>query len=115
MKIFTQPKNSSSGCSSGCLLLLLLLTVFATTGFGQAPNWQWARSGASDDNHANGVATDASGNIYVAGSFSGASITFGSTVLNNIGGYDMYLVKYNGGGNVLWAQAFGGSDGDDEA
>jgi len=115
MKIFTRPNNSNRDSGIARLLLLLLLTAVATAGFSQAPGWQWARGGASDDNHANGVATDGSGNIYVAGSFSGSSITFGSTVISNAGGYDMYLVKYNGGGNVVWAQAFGGSDGDDEA
>jgi len=55
---------------------------------------------------ANGVAVDASGNVYVAGSFSGI-ITFGSTTLTNFTWSrddDILLAKFDGDGNPLWAR-----------
>ncbi|TAL59338.1 MAG: hypothetical protein EPN85_09560, partial [Bacteroidetes bacterium] len=55
--------------------------------------------------NANGtdVATDASGNVYICGSF-GGSITFGSTTLTQTvsGASQSYIAKYNSSGNALW-------------
>lgn len=72
----------------------------------------WARSfGTNQDDYANAVATDAQGNVYVTGFFSGTSISFGSFTLNNFGPgtADMYLLKLDPSGNVLWAVGFGGN------
>jgi len=44
----------------------------------------------------------------VTGFFWSPTITFGSTTLTNAGGYDMYIVKYDASGNVLWAKNPGG-------
>jgi len=56
---------------------------------------------------ANGVAVDISGNVYVAGGFSGI-ITFGSTSLTNMtsdwSDTDILLAKFDGEGNPLWAR-----------
>jgi hypothetical protein len=58
------------------------------------------------------VETDVFGNCYVAGFFSGSTITFGATTLTNVGGTDMFIAKYDASGNVLWAQRCGGSGSD---
>jgi len=58
------------------------------------------------------VRADANSNVYVTGVFSSPSITFGSTTLTNAGADDMFIVKYDSVGNVLWAKKAGGS-GDD--
>lgn len=50
------------------------------------------------------LATDASGNIYVAGTFDGM-ITMGSEVLT-AAGTDVYLAKLTSTGAVLWAKSF---------
>lgn len=58
------------------------------------------------------TATDGSGNVYVTGLFGGSSITFGSITLtnhSNSGYCDMFIVKYDPSGNVLWAQSAGGN------
>jgi len=58
------------------------------------------------------LVTDASGNIIVAGGFSDPTVTFGSTVLTNAdptgNSEDIFLVKYNSAGNVIWAKSTGG-------
>ncbi|MCD6012143.1 MAG: hypothetical protein K0Q79_2005 [Flavipsychrobacter sp.] len=66
----------------------------------------WAKSagGASNDN-ASSVAVNAAGDIYICGSFSSTSISFGSTTLSNTGSGSMFIAKYNSSGSVTWARA----------
>jgi hypothetical protein len=78
-------------------------------------NVLWAKSaGSGDYDYAFHVCNDASGNAYVVGRFQGASITFGSTTLTNaaVGKTDIFVVKYDGSGNVLWAKNAGGTKDD---
>lgn len=78
----------------------------------QVPEWQWARS-ASCTGGTEGldVASDASGNVYVMGWYTGPSISFGSITLysQNPNRYYAYLAKYDSSGNVLWAKKAGGT------
>ena len=99
--------------------IITILVVFALVGLSamaQAPNWAWAKS-AGGGNHetTSSVHSDASGNVYITGYFSDSTITFGSTVLvnDNNGTDDIFLVKYDASGNVLWAKRAGGNDTDD--
>jgi PKD repeat protein len=55
-----------------------------------------------------GVASDAAGNVFTTGTFTG-SITIGTTQLTSTGASDVYLVKYDNSGTVLWAKRFGGA------
>ncbi|MFN8323548.1 MAG: choice-of-anchor Q domain-containing protein [Chitinophagales bacterium] len=62
------------------------------------------------------VVTDASGNIFVTGTFSSATHTFGSSTLTNSnpgGGYgDIFLAKFDpSNGNALWAKQATGVTG----
>ncbi len=57
---------------------------------------------ANIDNYAS-VATDLQGNVYVADGFYG-KLGFGSYILNDSLGEDIFLAKYDTGGNVLWAE-----------
>jgi hypothetical protein len=80
-------------------------------------NMVWSRrAGGSDGDMATGIAVDRAGNSYVVGYFKSASLVFGSTTLTNAGGntYDLFLVKYDSDGNVVWAHSAGGI-GDDRA
>src|SRR5207247_11049724 len=75
----------------------------------------WAkRAGGTDYEEGDAIAVDASGNVYVAGGLSSASVTFGSTTLTNYlpGTEDVFVVKYDTNGNVLWARRAGGDDFD---
>ncbi|GAB3171668.1 SBBP repeat-containing protein [Telluribacter humicola] len=53
------------------------------------------------------IAVDQSGNTYVTGYFTGTA-TFGSTTLTSNGASDIFIVKYNNKGEVLWAHRAGG-------
>jgi hypothetical protein len=58
------------------------------------------------------VCFDASGNIIVAGTFED-SVSFGTVKVYGTGLTDIFVVKYDGAGNVLWVKK-GGSAGIDE-
>ena len=89
------------------LLLIVNFSFFIFQSFAQAPNWLWAnKAGGSGLEGAGGIAVDGSGNSYITGRFFSPSITFGSTTLT-IG--DMYVVKYDASGNVVWATGAGGT------
>jgi sugar lactone lactonase YvrE/subtilisin-like proprotein convertase family protein len=72
----------------------------------------WAQQMTAGD--ATGVATDASGNLYVTGFFSGKG-TFGSTNLTSAGGNDVFITKLDPTGQFLWATRFGGFSDDEGA
>jgi hypothetical protein len=73
-------------------------------------NLLWIRT-ASGTGYDKGLAlaTDPSGNCYVAGSFESSSITLGAVTLTNTSSVsDIFVVKYNSSGTLLWAKAYGG-------
>ncbi len=66
----------------------------------------WAQTSNSifSDHYATAVCTDISGNIYMAGSFFSGMVAFGTYTLNKVGAANIFLVKYDSNGNVLWAK-----------
>jgi len=97
------------------LYSILIVSLFSGMPCSWAQGWEWAKSaGGAVNENATAVVTDASGNVYVTGTFSSASVQFGSFTLTNtnVGFTDIFLVKYAPGGNVLWASSAGGSDND---
>ncbi len=70
-------------------------------------NVLWAKSfGGSDQDWGCSITTDAAGNVYASGAFHSATIAFGTTTLTNGGSYgDMFVVKLDPSGNVLWAKS----------
>jgi len=73
-------------------------------------NVTWIRQyGGSQDDRAVDVAIGPDQNIVVCGSFFG-SITFGSTTLtSSASSKDIFIVKMDPSGNILWARKEGGS------
>jgi len=94
---------------------LQILSILAVAGLinfvnAQTPNWVWAKSaGSTSLDQGRCVATDANGNVFATGYYYGPSITFGTITLNNLGSGDVFLVKYDASGNVLWANSAGGN------
>jgi PKD-like domain/GEVED domain/Secretion system C-terminal sorting domain/Beta-propeller repeat len=86
------------------VLVCFTLIVSKVNLFAQASTYQWVKSaGGTGVEYGYSTAADASGNVYVVGTFSSSTITFGVTTFTNAGGSDMYIVKYDANGNVLWA------------
>ncbi|MBI2927273.1 MAG: SBBP repeat-containing protein [Verrucomicrobia bacterium] len=80
--------------------------------FDSAGNLRWVRqAGAAEFDEGRGVTTDADGNAYVTGSFTGTA-SFGQTTLTSAGGADIFLAKYDGEGNLRWGTRGGGSSDD---
>jgi hypothetical protein len=79
-------------------------------------NVLWAKSaGGTLSDIIVDISIDADGNLYVTGYFFSTSITFDNITLNNEGGLfcsnaecpDLFIVKYDTSGNVLWAKSEG--------
>jgi len=89
----------------GALLCFLLAPTLAS-----AQGWVWAKD-ASAASFGSGIAcaTDTWGNVYTAGYFNGTPATFGSTTLTNAGSDDVFILKYDNSGNLIWAKSFGGA------
>lgn len=96
---------TSAGSSDGFVLKL------DATG-----NFAWASSIGSTLNEAvNAVGTDASGNVYAAGYFTG-TIDFdpgpGTSNMTSNGGEDAFAVKYTSSGGFTWSRKLGTNGGD---
>ena len=49
----------------------------------------------------------------MAGFYESSTINFGSLTLTNEGNYNIFLVKYDAKGNVIWAKSAGGKKYDE--
>lgn len=89
-------------------LLTALVFLFTTTITAQSINWEWLKTNQSTSALFNYASiANSSGEIYVTGQFHGQSITFGNTTLTKTSSSpQVYIVKYNAEGNVLWARTF---------
>ncbi|PYR46555.1 MAG: hypothetical protein DMF89_21485 [Acidobacteria bacterium] len=67
--------------------------------------------GGTGDDEVRGVAVDGSGNIIVAGMYSG-SISMGGPTLTSAGSLDVVLAKYSSTGVHQWSKSFGSTSPD---
>jgi len=102
-------------------ILISVLVIIKIAAYAQAPSWSWAKSaGGIYVDYATSIAVDNSGNVFLFGSYGSHYLNFGSNTLTNVGplGYnnhcpnDIFLVKYDCSGNVLWAISMGGTNRD---
>lgn len=74
--------------------------------FGDTPTLRYSGSfGGSSKDLATSIISDASGNVYVSGYFSG-NITVDDTPVASIGISDGFLAKYNSSGELQWWNVF---------
>ncbi len=96
------------------LLALFLLGFSMAVNAQSTLSWGWGKTiGGIGSESTAALAVDSRNGVYVFGHFSG-SITADGQTLSSVGGSDMYLIKYDTTGNLVWAQRFGGS-GNEEA
>lgn len=99
------------------LYIIAFILFSASLALAQAPTAAWINPfGSTSDDMAQTVTTDPSGNVYVAGSFTGTvdfDPTAGSVQRTAVGAkVDGFIVKYNAAGTIQWAISFGGPDDD---
>ncbi|RZJ73962.1 SBBP repeat-containing protein [Flavobacterium sp.] len=95
--------------------LLFLFLLFPIVALAQIPNWQWAKNAALMFNGMTAIHDiGPDGNIVMVGDFNQPTVTFGSTTLSQTtpNFSDVYMVKYDQSGNVVWAKSFGGTNTD---
>ncbi|MFM9839281.1 MAG: IPT/TIG domain-containing protein [Cyclobacteriaceae bacterium] len=85
-----------------------------------AGNLVWAKAiGSTDGDIGQSIATDAIGNVYVSGFFSGTTDFDPSAGVFSItpigpGTDDVFVLKLNTSGNFIWAKSIGGNDNGDD-
>ncbi len=106
------------GGSGGILTNIGEFDVFVAK-YNSAGNFLWAKSmGGNSADQGFGIAVDGSGNVYVTGYFSSVTADFnpggsgGMLSLAGMPSFDVFLAKYDAGGNFLWAKNMGGSSTD---
>jgi hypothetical protein len=92
--------------------LLFSLLLPGPAAHAQAPAWQMAVAtdqAGSYFSQVGATATDASGNVYVAGRFAG-TVQFGSSTLTSAGVVDVFVAKWSPATrSFVWAQRAGGA------
>ncbi len=72
-------------------------------------NFIWGKCEGDYGNEvASSVATDRAGNVYIAGEYNSATMTFGTSAITSQGDYDLFVAKYDSSGNFLWVKTSGG-------
>ena len=104
-----------NGAPSGIAMAAVLCLAGAFPAHAQDLDWAKGAGGTGTD-FAFGIATDAAGNSYVSGGFSGTA-TFGpgeanETTLTSAGSNDIFVARYDASGALVWAKRAGSADFD---
>ncbi len=88
--------------------ILLFSRVVFSCSFSNGQSWLWGReatpfiSAIGDPFAGQSVSVDRRGNVFITGNKKGG-LCFGLDTLSGTPLYNLYLVKYDANGNVLWA------------
>ena len=90
-------------------LIVWLVMILLNTVALKANNWVKSFGDKAGDVVVEGVATDTDNNVIITGIFSSAQLELNeTTTLQNNGTYDVFVIKYNPLGEIIWTQSFGG-------
>src|SRR5687768_9377346 len=97
-------------------IFLVLITSIESASAQEIPIFEWARqtvNGTGGD-YGYAVTTDAAGNVYTTGEFSGtADFDPGPAVVNFVASSsDIFISKLDANGNFVWVKSIGGSGPD---
>ena len=80
--------------------------------FTPAGSHRWSKlMGGTSSDYGYGLATDASGNVYVTGYFY-TSISFGKKSHTSNGSYDAFIASYDSTGTYRWSRTYGSTSSD---
>lgn len=69
-------------------------------------NLLWTYIFKTNSGYVTSIASDNGGNTYVTGIYSGTT-TIGNTPCNSVGGSDIFFIKLDGAGNLVWVRTAG--------
>lgn len=91
------------------LFFLLCLLGISPVLNAQSTSLEWVKKmGGSGSDNGIAIAIDAGGNSYSTGFFQGTAI-FGRDTLSSTRGVEIYILKQDSSGAVIWAKSMGGS------
>ena len=90
------------------VVTVTFICIISVSGYAQTFEWAKQMSGLVTGL---GVSTDANGNSYVTGNFSGTA-TFGTIQITSYGASDIFIAKYDSEGNCIWVKKAGGTGGE---
>jgi hypothetical protein len=94
-------------------LLFIFILLISTISFSQIPQYNWAKSiGGTGGDKSTDIFNDKFNNTIVVGYFNSSKLYFPNYTLNNVGGSDIFIAKYNSNGDLLWAKSAGGNMSD---
>ncbi len=103
------------------IITLIAFLIFCVHASAQLPNNEWAKQFGPAGfilGEPRSLLADAAGNVYVAGVFDGTNdFDPGPGVYNltSSGGADIFIMKLDVAGNLVWVKQIGSSTGDDIA
>lgn len=90
------------------IFILLIISLCCNLSYSQ--QWKWSRQMKCSGNVTPiDVITDNSGNIYVTGTYNSGILYIGSDTLQNKGGDDAFIAKFNNNGVLQWMKRIGGN------
>lgn len=94
------------------LCLIFLMLIISGLVSAQAPAHYIRSYGNAGSDGGVAVCHDSNGNTYATGYFSGNMMADSSTYLSSYGGSDIYIIKNDSEGNLIWAIKAGGTGSD---
>jgi len=99
------------------LLLSIILLLICINANAQMQNMVWAREGiGTGTDQGNAITVDVAGNVYTTGYFE-STVDFdpgaGVTNVTSNGNQDIFIMKSDASGNLIWVKSIGGTTDDE--